>query len=264
MGGMLADAMVMVLKLVVCAVVSFVGAYWILSAWFDRRIAGREALVLATGLAVLQFYAVSLALHGGAGILLLLGTVGGVGMLMRQLSRRSADRVSDHLDEEEVAKYLAVIDREPGNAVAHSLLGDTYRRIGRLELAVEEYQEAVRLDPSLREERYWLGRLRVDLERRSRREMSCPRCGTLRPGRALDCPECGRPYSSVETWSHAIRVMEPGRKAMWFGLGMGALIAVAAMLAMAPGKMKLAAVIVLLLTPIAMMIVSARMSRNAG
>jgi tetratricopeptide (TPR) repeat protein len=264
MGGALATAMAMVLKMVVCAAISFVGAYWILSAWFDRRIAGREALVLATGLAVLQFYAVSLALHGGAGILLLLGTVGGAGLLMRRLSRRSAEKISERLDEQEITRYLEVIDREPENAVAHSLLGDTYRRIGRLELAVGEYEEAVRLDPSLREERYWLERLRADLERRSRKEMSCPRCGALRPKRALECPECGRPYSSIETWSHTIRVMEPRRKAMWFGLGVGALIAVAAMLALAPGKMKLAAVIVLVLTPIAMMIVSARIRRTTG
>ena len=70
MGAAFVTAMVTVAKLVICALVSFVGAYWILSAWFDRRIGGRESLLLAMGLAVLQFFAVSLALRGGAGILL--------------------------------------------------------------------------------------------------------------------------------------------------------------------------------------------------
>ena len=262
--GDFAAAMAVVAKMVICAAISFAGGYWILSAWFDRRIWGREAAALTVGLLVVQFFAVSLVLRGGRGTLVLFGAVFGGALLLRVVSRGAEKRLGERLDEEEIARYRQVLEVEPANPLAHSLLGDTYRRMGRLEMAVAEYEVAVRLDASLREERYWLERLRQELERRERKQMSCPRCRQLRPRRTTLCPECGRQYSTLETWGHALRVMEPGRKTVLLGVGMGGLAAALAVVAMAPGKLKLAAVVILLLAPLAAAIISAHTKRRTG
>ena len=255
--GDYAAAMAVVAKMLICAAISFVGGYWILSAWFDRKLSGREALLLTLGLLALQFFAVSLMLRGGPGIVVLFGIVFGGGLLLWMLASSAERRLDKSLDEEEIARYQRVLEVEPENALAHSLLGDTYRRMGKLEMATAEYEAAVRLNPSLREERHWLKRLRRELERAGRKEISCPRCGEIRPGQAKACPECGRPYSTLETWGHALRVMDSSRKAVLLGVSTGALAAALAVIAMVPGKMKLAAVLIFLLAPFAAAIIGA-------
>lgn len=49
-----------------------------------------------------------------------------------------------------------VIENDPFNADAHSLLGDIFERRGEIASAIEEYKEAVRLAPS---ERFFRSRL---------------------------------------------------------------------------------------------------------
>ncbi|MBC7327611.1 tetratricopeptide repeat protein [bacterium] len=49
-----------------------------------------------------------------------------------------------------------IIEQDPFNADAHSLLGDIYERKGEIILAIEEYREAIRLAPG---ERFYRSRL---------------------------------------------------------------------------------------------------------
>ncbi len=206
----------------VCAAIGFAGGYMILSALFARKISGREAFLLTVGLLVVLFFSVSMMLRGGPGILLLLVLVGGAALLLRALARAADRRIAKGLVEEEIAKYKEALEIDPDNAAAHSLLGDTYRQLGRIESAVEEYEAALGLDPSLRGERYWLERLRSELELRGQKELLCPRCRTPRPEGAGSCLECGRIYSAWEVWRHAFRTMEPTRQAIVAGIGVGA------------------------------------------
>lgn len=251
-------------KMVVCAVIAFFGSYWILSAWFDRRISGREAILLALGLLVLTFFGVSLAVRSGSGILLLAAAVFGTALTLRQLARGAERRIGESLDMAEVAKYQEAVANYPDNPHAHSLLADTYRGMDEIELALQEYEAALEIDASLKQERYWAEKLKTDLERRGRRGMSCPRCGALRPRKAAVCPECGRLYSTAETWWHALSVMDPYRKAILLGIGGGAVAAIAAIVSLAPGTMKLAATLILVLAPVAIIIMSVRMRRHTG
>ena len=94
--------------------------------------------------------------------------------------------------------------------------------------------------------------------------MSCPRCGTERRDGELECLECGRLYSSIETWRHAFRVMEPPQKALWLGLALGAAAAATAVVSLAPGATKLASLAVFLLVPVCILVMSARMRRRTG
>ena len=50
MMGAIGPAAIVIINIVLCAVIAFAGGFWILSAWFDRRLAGREMLILAAGL----------------------------------------------------------------------------------------------------------------------------------------------------------------------------------------------------------------------
>ncbi len=258
------EAFATTFKIVVCALIGFAGGFWILSALFDRRISAREAVVLGLGLFVLMFFSVSLALHGGPGLLVLSAGVFGTALLLRGLGRYADHAITDRLNEVEIAKYRQAIENYPDNPHAHSLLADVHRRLGEHELAAKEYEAALQLDPSLREERYWLEQMRTEVERATQKGMSCPRCGAARPPQEAMCPECGRLYSTIETWRHALRVIEPWCKALWMGAGLGGLAAVIAVLSWAPGAMKLMSIAVFVVAPVFVIVLSARMRRRTG
>ena len=264
MTGAFSQAFVMVFLMSVCAVTAFVAAYWIMSGWFDRRIRGTEAAALLSGLLVLMCVTVSMVARGGPGAPIMIVAVAGFALLGRALVRRADRRLADAIDREDIAKYQDGLAADPKNVAAHSLLADTYRRLEDYARAIEEYEAAIRLDPSLKEERVWLERSRAELERRQRKDLRCPRCGFPRPARAPACPECGRLYSSVETWAHAFRVMTPMRKAGWVGLGIGASgVAVVAAL-LAPEVAKLVGLAVVVLAPVMLIIISLRARRSTG
>ncbi|MDH4179814.1 MAG: tetratricopeptide repeat protein [Armatimonadota bacterium] len=262
--GDFATAFALMFKMVVCAGIGFAGGYMILSALFARRISGREAFLLTAGLFALLFFSVSLMLRGGPGILLLLIVVVGIVVLFHALARAADRRIVKGLVDEDIAKYRDALEIDPDNTAAHSLLADTYRGLGRLESAIEEYEAALRLDPSLRQERYWLQRLKSELESREERELLCPRCRTPRPEGAGSCPECARVYSAWEVWRHAFRTMEPARQAILTGVGVGTAGVIFAIVALAPGAAKLISMMVILLAPVAVFLLTARAGRRGG
>lgn len=258
------EAFGVVFKIVICALIAFAGGFWILSGWFDRRLSGRETFLLGLGLLALMFYSISLALRGGPGILILFAVVFGTALVLRSLAAYAERSIAKRLDDADIAKYTEAIEQYPDNPHAHSLLADVYRRLGEHSLATEEYEIALRIDPSLKDERYWLERMRSEIERLASRQMSCPRCGTARRDAELECLECGRPYSSVETWRHAFHTMEPPRRALWLGLGLGAAAALTAALTLFQGAWKLVILAVLVAAPLMIIVMSARMRRRSG
>jgi tetratricopeptide (TPR) repeat protein len=188
----------------------------------------------------------------------------GSAAVLRLLARAADARLGSRLDEDEIAKYQQAIEDHPENPYPHSLLAEVYRRIGRRGLALAQYEAALAIDPSLRQERYWLERMRTELEQAARKEMTCPRCGVPRRGREIECLECGRPYSSAEVRLHAFRVMEPRRKARWLGICLGAAIAAVATAVLAPGVMKAASLAMLLLASVAVIVMSRRTRQRTG
>jgi len=258
------QALVMVFWMVVCAIAAFVAAHWIISAWFDRKIRGTEAALLLCGLLGLMCVTISMVTRGAPGAPIMVIAVLGFGLLGRALVRRADRRLADAIDREEIAKYREGLAVDPKNVAAHSLLADTYRRLHDHARAIEEYEAAIRLDPSLKEERVWLERSRDELERRQRKELRCPRCGFPRPARSPACPECGRLYSSAEIWAHAFRAMSPGRKAKWAGVGIAAGGAATAAALLAPDVAKLVGLAVVFLVPVVLIVISLRARRTTG
>jgi len=258
------EAFGVVFKIVICALIAFAGGFWILSGWFDRRLSGREALVLGLGLLVLMFYSISLALTGGPGILILFGVVFGAAFVLRSLAGYAERSTTKRLDDADIAKYTEAIEQYPDNPHAHSLLADVYRRLGEHSRATEEYEIALKIDPGLKEERYWLERMRSEIERLASGQMCCPRCGTARRDAELECLECGRAYSSIETWRHAFQTMKPSRRALWLGLALGAAAALTAALTLVQGAGNLVIFAALVAAPLVIIVMSARMRRRSG
>jgi len=258
------EAFGVVFKIAICAFIAFAGGFWILSGWFDRRLSGRQAVLLGLGLFALMFYSVSLALRGGPGILILFGIVFGTALLLRGLARHAERSIAKQLDEADIAKYREAIEQYPDNPHAHSLLADVYRRLGQHSLAAAEYEVALQIDSSLKDERYWLERMRSEIERLASGQMSCPRCGTVRQDGELECLECGRSYSSIETWRHAFQAMNPRRKALCLGVALGAAAALTAVLSLVQGAGKLVILAVLLAAPVVIIVISARMRQRTG
>jgi len=201
-GGMLAEAFLVIIRAAICAFLAFGGAYWIITSWIDKRLQAWEAVGLLAVLLVVLFVVVGYVVQNGfvAVALLVVVTAALVGAV--SLYAKAADRRRhQQFDAEDIGKYLEAIDLDPKNVAAHSLLANVYRRQGRLEEALAEYEEAVRLSPDLSQERYWIDRLKVLIERKEQgqdlyvqealRDSPCPVCGAIISGAETACPECG-------------------------------------------------------------------------
>jgi len=198
-GDMVAAAGAIVLKVAIVSFLAGGGAYWIFCAWMNRALSGLEAGLLTVGLIVGTFFAVSYALNTGFAAVFALLLLLAAGIVGLSYYSKVADRkLSEHFDKEDIAKYLEAIDLDPANAGAHSLLADLYRRQGKRELALREYQEAVRIAPNLQEERYWIARLKDELAGivhgtipGEEMDTPCPVCRAIVPASAERCQECG-------------------------------------------------------------------------
>lgn len=60
------------------------------------------------------------------------------------------------------AQLEKLVVQQPNNAQAHNLLGQTYHRMGRLDLARTNYEKAASLAPNLPEARYNLAMVMLD------------------------------------------------------------------------------------------------------
>ncbi len=211
-----------ILMMAVCIFLSFAGVHWVMASWFARRIRGWEAAALLAVMLGVLYFSVSMVFNGNpVGMLLPLGA-----LLMDR-------RAYEQFDDEDIIRYREAIAQDPNNIAAHSLLADLLRKMGRLEEAIEEYEAALALDGSLKEEKYWLEHCRKELEQQDPgAEMTCPRCGAHRAHGEAVCKECGRVYSTWETWKFAFLHMTPLQQAlcsMVVVVGMLVLLAFAAL-----------------------------------
>jgi tetratricopeptide (TPR) repeat protein len=177
-------------KIIPCTAIAFGGTYWVLAAWFDHRLSGVEAAVLLASLLVFDVIGIRLTLLSGiVSFLLLMLLIAVVVVSGLCYLKRMNRRQHEQFDAADIATYLKALDLDPKNAAAHSFLAKIYRRQGKLELALQEYQAAVQLEPSLQEERFWVARLKEELSG----ERHCPNCGVIGTAEEGCCQGCGHP-----------------------------------------------------------------------
>jgi tetratricopeptide (TPR) repeat protein len=254
----------LVFQMSLCAFIAFAGGFWILSNWFDRKLEAWEAGILLLALLTAMFISIASVFAGGPGLFVLAVVVFGGALLLRTLAAASDRKLGRRLDDEEIAKYQKAISDYPENPYAHTLLADVYRRLGRLEEALQEYELAFQMDPSLQEERRMYEWTRTELERQLSKKMMCPACRAPRQPGTYICPDCQRPYSSLETWVHAFRVMPPHRRAVWAGVGLVVFALAWALILFAPSVMKKVGALMLLALPVVFAIMAARNRRLTG
>lgn len=77
-------------------------------------------------------------------------------------------RVEEHMDKacallregklrEAVNEYKEAIKLDPDNAIAHKSLGSIYYRLTMLDESIQEFELAVKINPNFHIARYWLG-----------------------------------------------------------------------------------------------------------
>jgi tetratricopeptide (TPR) repeat protein len=135
-------------------------AWWLFGAWLDKTLTFPEAAIGMTLLAGAFVLGVVSIVAGGWGFLGLLGLIYIV--LFAFLSweyiywRR---REQEHL-RQEVERYQAAIARDPLNAAAYSFLGQTFLKLRRIDEAVRALEQALKLDPESRQDRYLMQQAR--------------------------------------------------------------------------------------------------------
>lgn len=126
-------------------------------AWLHGSISGPEAVVLTVSLLLAEGAAVRWLpdFHGVRFLLLLsipVAAVVGV-QVIAGVSRRESYRASLNAD---IRRFRGALRRDPNNAAARELLGDSYLKLGRPGSAVAQYRAAVALDPGNYQNQYKL------------------------------------------------------------------------------------------------------------
>jgi tetratricopeptide (TPR) repeat protein len=139
--------------------VAVAAGFRVVFAWLSGTVSAGEAFVVLVGLLLAETAAVSWArdfegLRFGLLAALPLAAWAGIEVIVR-VGHREAHQSTIRGD---MQRYRAALRRDPRNAAARTLLGDSYLRLGRPERAVQEYRAAVALAGESTEMRYKLER----------------------------------------------------------------------------------------------------------
>lgn len=180
-----AVALLVIALLIALAVMALWGA------WLDRSIAAWEALLLLAAILWLAWSA-AVGVKGQPWrtvlSLLTLFAAWGLGV---QLRRRTDRAIIRGLIEEDMERAFDLLARNEDDPIAHSVLGDCYRKQGRLHDAIAEYETALGIVPNMPEVKASLAAVRRERAEREENKERCRECGKMIYRGAPMCPECG-------------------------------------------------------------------------
>jgi len=94
------------------------------------------------------------------------------------------------LYDEQMVKFRAAIESDPGNLAARGRLAETLYKTGDLDGAIAEYGELLKLSPTSLEEARRLTDIMQENERRRTPPIICPSCGASNPPNRTRCYQC--------------------------------------------------------------------------
>lgn len=153
-----------VFKAVIFVPITVLIAWWLLSNWLDRALTTKDALIGCALLALASLFGLASILRGGWGFLGILAFIYCALLAVAcwqyiDWRRREKQRLL-----EDVARYREAIARDPGNAAAHSFLGESHLKLGNFDDATAALERALELDPKSKRDKELLRQAR---ERRS-------------------------------------------------------------------------------------------------
>ena len=196
----------MLLKWILAAGVGYFPLRAIIGSWIDGRLVMWEATVLLIGLVAMLGAAVacsSIFLYFF--ILLLIGAIWWAAHLTEQ---KLVNKLDDDMLAKDVVRYQETIARDPKNAAAYYFLAETYRRQGRWEEAVEQYEKSLEVDPKQPQVQHKLHDLLEDQMLKETDQIRCPRCLTITSQETKVCPQCGYAFSVLHDLLGWIRAGE--------------------------------------------------------
>jgi tetratricopeptide (TPR) repeat protein len=172
----------------------------LIHAWLIDRVLDTVPTMIITGVMLTTFTAIWLTRNSTlmyAYVAVLIGLAGATQII----AHRREQRLMQDLRDESLAKYRAVIERDPKNVAAHVFIGDAYLQMGRFEDAIAAYETAIALNPEHANRERW--KLRQAESERDRRTVGpprrCPECGMENTYQATDCAKCATPLVSPFT-----------------------------------------------------------------
>lgn len=164
----------------------------IINAWLiDRVIGAVHALIL-----MMVIFLLSACIWTTQGsetmivyIALMIGAAGATQLIAVESERRLMRRMRD----DDMAKYRAVIARDPKNAAAHAYLAAALAEMREYDEAITEYETAISLSPQhSRTERYRLHQVvQAKLRAEGQAGVQCLECRAESPRGSRFCIKCG-------------------------------------------------------------------------
>lgn len=164
-------------------------------------------------------------------------------LLGPHLERRETRKFYD----ERIEQYRQVIGADPLNLAARARLADALYKEGRLDEAIEELTEAVRLAPNSRVEASRLRQLIQEREERRDPPVTCPGCGHRNPKNKVYCMNCEADLRAISAFR--ARLADRGWKQLVrsSAVAVGVLMAVLMLGMLLPGLLRVVVVLVALL-----------------
>lgn len=190
-----------VIVVVLCGIVAGIVLHRIIGLYIEGSITGQQCLLICGGYLGL-IISIIIAPSASSRIILILLLISAV-ICLPLLFRRFEDRSDRAFYERKIEEFRAAIVSDPMNLAARSRLAETLHKIERLDEAIAELSEVVRLSPQSIPDAHRLKQLMEEKEGRETPTITCPGCGEPNPPERTHCLKCEgtlRMSSEIKEW----------------------------------------------------------------
>jgi hypothetical protein len=186
---------VLLAKWIVAAFVSGATILRVVGALIEREVEVWQGIVAISAAVVLTIMAISLAMTGW--YLPILVCIVFLAVAVHTITIVDERLRAHRMQMEDIERYQKTIEFDEKNAAAHAYLARIYRKQGRFQEALAQYERAAALDPNDAEARRELKALIVQMQALEAAP-ACPQCESPLDPSGKTCPECGWSRSTIK------------------------------------------------------------------